>query len=181
MVRILCFVFLLVNLNTYGQHQLLVIKNDAVMIRYLEGDDFVYKRKSLKKPVHAYIISINDSTIITNMDTVATHQIERVYFRKGNFLNVVGGFLVTGGALIFLIDQVNVLVVQGADASIDKNVASISLLSIGLGLPMMLLRKNTHRVGFKKRLRIIDRNSPFYYEDSRFQPDRYNSHYIPRN
>jgi hypothetical protein len=181
MVRLSLFLFCLLSLKSFSQNQLLVIKNDQVMVRYQKGDDFVYKRKSLKAPIHSFIIDINDSTIITNRDTLATHQIERIYFRKGNFLNVVGGFLVTGGALIFLIDQVNVLFVQGDNASIDENVASISLVSIGLGLPMMLARKNSHRVGFKKRLRIIDRNSPFYYSESRFQPKGYISPHIPRN
>lgn len=181
MVRLSLFVFLLVSINSFSQNQLLVIKNDQVMVRYQTGDEFVYKRKSLKEPIHSFIISINDSTIITNIDTVATHQVERVYFRKGSLLNVAGGFLVTGGVLIFLVDQVNVLFVQGDGASINENVVSISLVSIGLGLPMMLAQKNSHRVGFKKRLRIIDSNSPFYYTESRFQPKGYISPHIPRN
>lgn len=181
MVRLSLFVFLLVSINSFSQNQLLVIKNDQVMVRYQTGDEFVYKRKSLKEPIHSFIISINDSTIITNIDTVATHQVERVYFRKGSLLNVAGGFLVTGGVLIFLVDQVNVLFVQGDGASINENVVSISLVSIGLGLPMMLAQKNSHRVGFKKRLRIIDSNSPFYYTESRFQSKGYISPHIPRN
>lgn len=163
MVKLSLFVLLLVSFNSFCQNQLLVIKNDQVKVRYQAGDELVYKRKSLKNPIRSYIISINDSTVITDMDTIATHQVERVYFRQGNFLNVVGGFLVTGGVLIFLVDQVNELIVQGNEASINENVAAISLVSVGIGLPMMLVRKNSHRVGFKKRLRIINRDSPFYY------------------
>jgi hypothetical protein len=181
MIRFFLFVFLLGSINGLCQNQLLVIKNDRVIVRYQPGDEFMYKRKSKKEKTRSFIVSINDSTIVTNVDTIATHQVERVYFKQGNFLNVVGGFLVTGGVLIFLVDQVNVLFVQGDKASINENVATISLVSIGIGLPMMLAKKNTHRVGFKKRLRIIDRNSPFYYTESRFQPKGYISPHIPRN
>lgn len=181
MVKLSLFVFLVISLESFCQNQLVVIKNDGVLMRYKAGDEWVYKRKSMKKPVHAYILSINDSTVITNRDTIATHQIERVYFKQGNLLNIVGGFLVTGGIVIFLVDQANVMLVQGEKPSLDDNVTSISLASIGLGLPMILAKKNSHRVGFKRRLKIIDKNSPFYYSESRFESKGYISPHIPRN
>lgn len=171
---------LLLPLSLFSQNQLVLIKNDEVVMRYRAGDDLKYKRKNGEK-FSGFIVEVNDSSIITSNDTVATHQIEKVYFPKGNFLNVVGGFLVTGGALLFIIDQVNTIVVEGDKASLDGRVSRITLVSLTLGLPLMLIKKQAHRVGFKKRLRIVDRESPFYYSEVRSRKRGYVTPGIPRN
>ena len=170
-MRLACFVWicLLAHHLCVGQNQLVVIKNDDVMVRYIKGDDLVYKRKNGTKH-SGFIVSINDSTIITSNDTVATHQIERVYFKKGNLMNLMGGFLVVGGAGIFIIDQINTIIVQGEKPSMDDNVTQISLTALAIGLPMMLIKKRSHRVGFHLRLRIINEESPFYYGRARVNP-----------
>jgi hypothetical protein len=169
---------------TYGavhaQNQLVLIKNDEVQVRYLKGDDLTYIRKNGQK-LSGFIVEINDSTIITSNDTVATHQIERLYFKKGNLMNLVGGFLVVAGAGIFVIDQINTIIVNGEEPSMDDNVTQISLTALVIGLPMMLLKKNSHRIGFKQRLRIVNKESPFYYSTSRFEPSGLNSPHIPGN
>ncbi len=165
----------------FAQHQLVVIKRDEVTVRYLPGDQLVYKRKSANAFVKASVIAINDSTIITSADTLATHQIERLRFKKGNFGNVVGSFLVTGGVAIFVIDQVNTLLVRQEEASLSNSVTTISATAIAIGLPLMLIKKNSHRMGFKNRLRIINQDSPFYYSDKYLQPKGYISPHIPRN
>lgn len=145
-----------------AQHQLVLIKSDQVQVRFIEGDDFVYKRKSSRKVIKSFIVEINDSTLITNHDTIATHQIEKLYFKKGNLLNILGGFMVLGGAGIFVIDQINTNIVRQEKASLDDNVTAISVTSLAIGLPLFLLKKGAHRVGYKQRLKIIDKGSPFY-------------------
>lgn len=182
-MRIFLFLSLFIISASFAvcQNQLVLIKNDVVQRRYLEGDDISYRRKSGKQIIKGFIVEITDSTLVTNTDTVATHQLERIYFSKGNFLNLVGGFLVFGGVAIFVIDQANNLIVNGQDPSLDSNVSTISLTSLAIGLPMFLIKKGSHRVGFKQRLRIINEESPFYYSESRFQPKGYQSPHIPRN
>lgn len=162
-----------------AQRQLVLIKNDEVQVRYREGDDIAYKRKSGMK-FKGFIVEINDTTIITSNDTVATHQIEKLYFTKGNFMNVAGTFLVIAGAGILILDQFNTVVVDGESPSMDSNVARISLTSLAIGLPMMLIKKKSHRVGFKQRLRIVNRESPFYYSPSRYKFG-FRSPHIPGN
>jgi hypothetical protein len=153
-----------------AQNQLVLIKNDRVVIRYKAGDDFVYKRKSRKDRSTGFIVEINDSTIITSNDTVATHQPQRIYFRKGNFLNVVGGFFTACGGGLFVLDQINNGVVRGNEVSLDDNVSRITLTSLAIGVPLMMLVKRSHRVGFRQRLKIVNRTSPFYYSESRLTP-----------
>jgi len=179
--KLVVIAVLLFPIPLFAQNQLILIKNDEVMIRYRVGDDLNYTRKSGIDKAGGFIVEINDSTIITSNDTVATHQIERIFFRKGNFMNLIGGLLVTGGSLIFVIDQVNSILVNGEKASLDGNVSRITLTSLAIGLPMMLISKKSHRVGFKQRLRIINRESPFYYSESRFRSKGYVSPHIPRN
>lgn len=164
-----------------AQNQLVLIKNDEVVIRFREGDDITYKRKGADHKINGFIVDINDSTIITSNDTVATHQIERLMFTKGNFMNVVGTLLVAGGSLLFVIDQFNTLVVNGEKPSLDSNVSRITLTSLAVGLPMMLIKKKSHRVGFRQRLKIVDKNSTFYYSEARFRPKGFQSPHIPRN
>jgi hypothetical protein len=177
-----CLVWILLLIYNVGdaQNQLVLIKNDEVQVRYLKGDDLTYKRKNGKK-LSGFIVEINDTTIITSNDTVAIHQIERMYFKKGNLMNLMGGFLVVAGAGIFVIDQINTIIVNGEEPSLDDNVTQISLTALAIGLPMMLLKRNSHRIGFKQRLRIVDKDSPFYFAVSRFEPTGLNSPHIPRN
>lgn len=162
-----------------AQRQVVLIKNDEVQVRYREGDDIAYKRKSGVK-LNGFIVEINDTTIITSNDTVATHQIEKLYFAKGNLMNLAGSFLVVAGAGILVLDQFNTVVVDGESPSMDSNVAKISLTSLAIGLPMMLIKKRSHRVGFKQRLRIVNRESPFYYSPSRYKSG-FRSPHIPGN
>lgn len=175
LVWILLFIYNLVT----AQPQLVLIKNDEVQVRYREGDDISYKRKNGKK-LSGFIVEINDTTIITSNDTVATHQMEKLYFTKGNFMNVAGTFLVVAGAGILILDQFNTVVVDGESPSMDSNVAKISITSLAIGLPMMFIKKRSHRVGFKQRLRIVNKESPFYYSPSRYKSGIRSPH-IPGN
>jgi hypothetical protein len=155
-----------------AQNQLVLVKNDRVVIRYKAGDDFTYKRKSRKEKSTGFIVEINDSTIITSNDTVATHQLQRIYFRKGNLLNVVGGFLTACGGGLFVIDQINNGIVQGNKLSLDDNVSRITLTSLAIGIPLMMLVKKSHRVGFRQRLKIVNKTSSFYYSESKYKGSR---------
>jgi hypothetical protein len=179
--RVALPLLLLLPVLSYAQNQLVLIKNDEVVIRFREGDDINYNRKSSNQSLRGFIVTITDSTIITSNDTVATHQIERLLFSKGNFMNVVGTFLVAGGSLLFVIDQFNNSVVNGDKPSLDGNVSRITLTSLAVGLPMMLIKRKSHRVGFRKRLKIVDKNSPFYYSEARFHRKGFQSPHIPRN
>lgn len=164
MIARLYFILFLVDATgAYAQRDAVVIRNDRVVKRYQPGDDFVYKKRNGRKVQGEFIIAITPDAIITNRDTVATNQVERLYFRRDNLLNVFGGFLVAIGGGIFVIDAANTLAVRGEEFSLDDHVTRITLTSLALGVPMLVVKKRSHRVGFRLRLRIIDHTSPFYY------------------
>jgi hypothetical protein len=79
-------------------------------------------------------------------------------------VNLSGKFLVVAGVGYFVLDQFNVIVVDGNKASLNDNVTNASLAMVGVGLPMMLIRKKYQRIGGKFRLMTVEEGSPFYLE-----------------
>lgn len=149
-----------------GQKQLLLMKREKVVLRLYPGDEFVYKEKG--KPVRTtYINNLSDTAVVTHRDTVAFHEIEKIYFRQHKFYNTVGTALVVFGAGLFLIDQVNVVLVQGHSPSLDDNISTLSLSSLGVGLPLMLIRKRSQKINYRHRLMMADKGSVFYQPDTR--------------
>lgn len=149
-----------------AQKQLLLLKGEKVLLRLYPGDEFIYKEKG--KPVRTtYINNLSDTAVVTHRDTVAFHDIEKVYFRQHKFYNTVGTALVIFGAGLFLIDQINVVLVQGQSPSLDSGVSTLSLSSLGVGLPMMLIRKKSRKLDYRNKLIMVDKNSVFYQPDAR--------------
>ena len=149
-----------------GQKQLLVMKGEKVLLRLYPGDEFVYKEKG--NPVRTtYINNLSDTAVVTHRDTVAFHKIEKVYFTQHRFYNTLGTAMVVFGAGLFLIDQVNVVVVQGHSPSLDNNVSTLSLSSLGVGLPLMLIKKRSQKINYRHKLMMVDKGSVFYEPDTR--------------
>jgi hypothetical protein len=164
---ILIFFFLLCfTSGAQGQKQLLLMKGEKVLLRLYPGDEFVYKEKG-KSVRTTYINNLSDTAVVTHRDTVAFHEIEKVYFRQHKFYNTLGTALVVFGAGLFLIDQINVVLVQGHSPSLDNNVSTLSLSSLGVGLPLMLIRKRSQKINYRHKLMMADKGSVFYEPDTR--------------
>ena len=156
-----------VSAMAYGQKQLLVLKQENVLLRLYPGDEFVYKLKGSKTIVTTYINNLSDTAVVTHRDTVAFHRIDKVYFRQRRFYNTVGTALVIFGASLFIIDQINVVLVNGQSPDLDSRVSAISVTSLAVGLPMMLFKKKSQKVGYRTRLMMVDKGSGFYKPDTR--------------
>ena len=163
--------------HCFAQKQLVLLKGDNLLLRLNPGDDIVYRLKNNKRVRSTYISNLSDTAVVTHSDTVPYHRIDRLYFKRSTFGNRVGWVLVLGGAGYFLIDQFNNVVIDGNDAELDDGVTRTSLIMVGVGLPLALIKRNYVRLGGKKRLLMVQKDSPFYY-DSR--PKGYISPYIPR-
>jgi hypothetical protein len=153
--------------HSFAQNQLVLLKGQKVKLRLYPGDDFVYRLKGSKKVRSSYVNNLSDTAVVAHKDIVPFHKIERLYFKQSNLMNVVGGLLVIGGAGYFLIDQFNVVVVDGDKANLDDNVTITSAAMVGAGLPMMLLRKKSQKLGGRYRLLMVTKGSPFYRPDMR--------------
>jgi len=145
-----------------GQKQLVLLKKEKVLLRLYPGDEFIYTVKGSKPVRTSYINNLFDTAVMVHNTIVPFHQIDKVYFKHGSLMNMVGGALVIGGAGYFLIDQFNELIVKGHKGSIDEKVAVTSAIMVGVGLPMMLIKKKSQRIGGKYRLLTVDEESLFY-------------------
>ena len=149
------------------QKQLIVLKNENVLLRLYPGDELAYKLKDGKRKITTYVNNLSDTAVVTHRDTVLFHRIERIYFERRKLYNTIGSALVTFGAGLFLIDQFNVVVVNGDPPSLDHGVSAISLSSLAVGLPMMLIKKKSQRLKYRTRLMMVDKGSGFYRPDTR--------------
>lgn len=145
-----------------AQKQLVLLKNQTVRLRLHPGDEIVFRLKGSKRVRKSYVNNLYDTAVVAHEDVIPFHKIERLYFKHSNFRNTLGTLFVIGGAGFFLIDQFNATVVEGDEPNLDDNVTKTSLGLLAVGLPMMLIHKNSQRIGGKYRLLVVEKGSPFY-------------------
>lgn len=148
-----------------AQKQLVLLKGEKVKLRLYPGDEIVYRLKGSKKIHRSYVNNVFDTAVMVHKDIVPFHKIDRVYFRQSSFANVIGGLLVTGGVGYFLIDIINVALVQGDKYETDGSVTKASITLVAVGLPMLLIHKKSQRIKGRFRLIEADKGSPFFVPD----------------
>ncbi len=147
-----------------GQKQLILLRRQHVILRFEPGDDIRFKLKNNPDRFHSYVNNLFPNSVKVHQDTIPLDRIERLYFRRTSFLNRLGQRLVIFGAGLFLVDQVNVRLVQGQDVSLDSRVSRITLSTVAIGLPLMLIRKKSQEIKYPYRLMIVEKGSGFYRE-----------------
>ncbi len=157
--------------DVFAQKQLIVLKKEKVLLRLYPGDEIIFSLKGSKKIRKSYVNNLYDTAVVAHQDVIPYHKIDRIYFKRSNLMNVVGGLLVTGGVGYFLIDQINVNLVQKEGASLDDNVTISSAVMLGAGLPMLLTKRNHARIGGRYRILTVDKGSGFYMPDMRKNMD----------
>jgi hypothetical protein len=133
-------------------------------LRLNPGDEFVISLKGEKKKMTSYINNLFDTAVLVHRTLVPIHRIDKIYFARSGWVNLIGKFLVVAGVGYFVIDQFNVIVVDGQKPSLNENVTNASVAMVAAGLPMMLIQKKYQRIGGRYRLLTIERGSPFYLE-----------------
>ena len=166
-ISLMLLLTIFISPQAQAQKQLVLLNGQKVLLNLKPGDDFVFRIKGQKEIRRTYINNLSDTAIVTHRDTVAFHRIDRVYFKRSSFANVVGTVLVIGGAGYFLIDQFNNVVVQGNSAELDEGVTKASVTMLAVGLPMMLIKRNSERLGRGSRLMMVTEESPFYHREIR--------------
>jgi hypothetical protein len=166
---ILIFLFVICGAKAHGQKQLVVLKNEKVLLRLFPGDEFIYRLKGSKTIRTTYVNNISDTAVVTHRDVVPFHRIDRLYFRQRRFYNTIGTALVVFGAGLFIIDQVNVVVVNKNSPDLDEQVTALTLSSLAVGIPLMVIKKKSQRLKHPIRLMMIEKGSAFYRPDTRQQ------------
>ncbi len=167
--RILVLLLMFCAGTGFCQKQLVLLKKENVLLRLYPGDEFIYRLKGSNTIRTTYVNNLSDTAVVTHRDTVAFHRIDRVYFRQHKFYNTVGTALVIFGGGLFVIDQLNTGVIQHQPLSLDDGVTALSAASVAAGLPMMLIKKKSQKIGFRTRLMTVDKGSAFFRPDTREQ------------
>lgn len=155
--------------NTFGQKQLVLLKRENVLLRLYPGDEFIYRLKGSKSIRTTYVNNLSDTSVVTRRETIPFHKIDRLYFRQLRVYNTIGAALVIFGGGLFLIDQANVVLVNGQSPNLDDHVTRLSLSSLAVGLPLMLIKKKSQKVRYPTRLMMVEKGSAFYRPDTRQQ------------
>lgn len=164
---IIWFLIILVQADAVAQKQLVVVRRQKVIFRLYPGDEIVLRTKGSKRVKRTYVNNIFNYAVLTHRDTVPFNEIDRIYFKQNSRINVIGGMLVFGGATFLIMDQVNNSLLQGNEFTFDKKFTASMLGLIAVGLPMMLIKKKSHRIGYKNRMMMVTKGSAFYRPDSR--------------
>lgn len=149
---------------TAAQKQLVLLKREKVLMRMNPGDEFVISLKGESRKLNSYINNIYDTAVLLHRTVVPLHKIDRVYFSHTGLVNLIGKFLIIAGVGYFVIDQFNVMVVNGDEPSLDDDVTKASIAMVAVGLPMMLIKKKSQKLRGKYRIMTVSEGSPFYLE-----------------
>jgi hypothetical protein len=168
MIRVVVIViFVLAATATYSQKQLVLLKGQDVLLRLNPGDDIRFKIKGQKQIIHSYVNNLLDGRLVTHRDTFLFANIERIYFHRPLRINVWGGTMMAGGILLFGIDQLNNSGIHGEEMTLDQGVTTASIALVGVGLPLLLVKKKSQKLTYKYRLLTVAEGSAFYRPDPR--------------
>jgi hypothetical protein len=158
---------LIFTIPAFSQKQLVLLKGEDVLLRLYPGDEIKLKVKGKKGVMVTYINNLFENRLVTHRDTIPFANIERLYFKRPMRINIIGGAMVFGGVVLFGIDQLNHSAIQGNDASLDRGVTTTSIALVGIGLPMLLTKRNSTKLNYKHRLLTVKEGSIFYRKDTR--------------
>jgi hypothetical protein len=148
----------------HAQKQLVLLKRQKVIMRFNPGDQLIISLKGEKQKLDSYVNNLFDTAVLLHQTVIPIHKIDKVYFRQSGVINLIGNFLVVGGVAYFLIDQINVVLVNGEEANLDDDVTTVSAAMVAVGLPMMLIKKKSQKIRGNYRLMTVQKGSPFYLE-----------------
>jgi hypothetical protein len=148
-----------------AQKQLVLIKGERVVLRLYPGDEITYKLKGSDEKITSYVNNLFDNAVVTHDDTVYFHTIDRLYFSQPKFHNRLGAALIVGGIGLFVIDELNQVVVRGEKPDIDSFVSKASISALAVGIPLVLIKKKSQRMNFRFHLMTVRKGSLFYVPD----------------
>lgn len=180
---LLILLFCLAGYFTYGQRQLIVLKNEEVLARFQKGDVIHFARAQDKEILIQRILDLNDTLLMMNFDSVAYYRITKLDIRarkSSTFAQRLGTYMIIAGVLIPAIEVLNTGVFQdeNREASVSPEVWVASGVLVGSGAILAFSKKKYFKPGRKHRLIIVDKRSPFYKEKP--LSEGYVSPYIPK-
>lgn len=153
----------LLGFHSVAQKQLVFLSRGDVILRFTEGDRFLFVMKNGKRK-EGYIRELTDFTLITaGLDTIPFLSIGKVALKgqhKTAPLRKLGSLLLAGGLGYIAIDQANVLFGSSKSGFDASNQWALGLA--GAGLLFTFIKPRYKRVSYGTVMRTVDYTSPYY-------------------
>jgi hypothetical protein len=145
-----------------AQRQLVLLSGDHVVFRFRRGDNFHSKLDGQKQEHWGFLVEINEFNMITSQDTIDFRKIDKVLVPGKPMTKRLGRKLVTAGVGLFVIDQLNITLIQHNKPNLDSKVWKTSALIASAGVPMLFFKKNWKKIGRGSKLISVGRDSRYY-------------------
>ncbi len=148
-----------------AQNQLVLVKKNEVVLRYLYGDEIIYRLKNQKQYKSGVYLTSTEFTVITTMDTIAFSKIDRISLKghkRNTLARTFGKAFMIAGFGYFLIDQFNRVVVNGQKADMEPSVWKPSLALVVTGFALWQVYPRSVRLRFPAKLVNAEYGSRLY-------------------
>ena len=153
------FIFLFVvavSFESFSQYKLFLIKKNAVVARFEEGEFIRFQWKNSKHFSSGVITGIHrDFFKVGNDDTIYVHQIRKIDLRNHSSTNfhtaASGVLLMAAGAGLFILD----LVQLNPNHDVHPGIVTVSCAFVGVGLIAQFVNNNFFKVGRRKKIAIL--------------------------
>lgn len=163
---VLFLFFLMIGACAVAQpRQVVVLKNETVLVRYSVGDVISFAREGDRGILQQKILDLNDTLIMMNLDSVPYYRIVKLDIRakkSSTFGQRLGAYMIAAGVILPLADLINTGLIQKQGASIDEGVAIASGVLLVSGTALVLIKKPYFKPGRKNRILIVKKGSVFY-------------------
>ncbi len=140
--------------NGYGQHVLaLDKKGKKKRVHFRRGDDIKVKLDDGSK-LHGQITSITDTSFFINDNEVMLHTVAVVYRKRSPIFPLVGGFFLTGAAVLMGVNLINSVI--NDNDPLDTGVWIVSGSAAAVGGLLLLLSEKRHKVYQNGTFRSLD-------------------------
>jgi hypothetical protein len=165
MKAILFISALLLSTLCVAQQQVVVTRRQHVVKRFETGDLIRYSMGKRNQFRHERIVELTDTTIITNNDTLLYYQIMLVDLEETSKITLreIGFNMMAAGLLLPLADMINVGVIQDEKYEFNRGIGLSAATLFTAGALMYILDKPYLKLGYRNKLKIVDRDSPLFF------------------
>ena len=141
----------------YSQGRLVLLKENKIITRFLEGDRIRFKRKDRDFYSNGIITGIRHNYFkLGDEDTTYLHQIQSIdmhgHSNSGFKTADTGIKLMMAGVLLLLVDLLN----PSNGSQVDDGLIVVSSALFGSGAVMVFVNNSYFKIGRKKKVMIID-------------------------
>lgn len=133
----------------YGQKQLVLVKQNKIIVRITEGEFIRFKRKDQNHFTRGFIGGIHQDYFRIGEDTTYLYDVAAIDLRN----RPNSGFKVRQTGIMLIVTGVAVVLIEAFNShNVDSGVATVSGTLIATGIFMQFVNNDIFKIGRKKRI-----------------------------